>query len=133
MKAAAYLDLGVRQAKWKTCQRKCAVRLPERVASMLHRPSLSWEIAHGDLSSYSTKELTEARKTSKLQCQAGPAARLVIAMPIYHFNLGIPAAKLVRFVTRSGIHGDFRLECDEHYRFLKLKSLGASGAPDPDG
>lgn len=60
-------------------------------------------------------------------------ARHVVVESVEGVTVRFPAAKLVRFVTRDGVHGDFRLECDENHRFIKLESLGPSGAPHHGG
>ena len=50
-------------------------------------------------------------------------ARQVVVDTVEGATLRFPAAKLIKFVTRNGIYGEFRLECDENNRFVKLEIL----------
>jgi hypothetical protein len=57
-------------------------------------------------------------------------ARQVVVETVEGITLRFPASRLVRFVTHNGIHGEFRLECDEANKFVELECIGSSTAPD---
>ena len=40
-----------------------------------------------------------------------------------------PASALQKFILKDGVHGSFRIEFDEHYKFIGLEAVDGRG-PD---
>ena len=40
-----------------------------------------------------------------------------------------PASALQKFILKDGVHGSFRIEFDEHYKFIALEAVDGRG-PD---
>jgi hypothetical protein len=50
-------------------------------------------------------------------------ARTVQARASNGQTVNFPASALQRHVTKEGVHGDFRLEFDEHHKFVRLEPV----------
>lgn len=51
------------------------------------------------------------------------AAKYIVARSHDGQTIRFPAAMLRRFVTREGVHGEFRLRYDRNYRMVSLDRL----------
>ena len=38
-----------------------------------------------------------------------------------------PASALQKFILKDGVHGSFRIEFDEHYKFIGLEAVDGRG------
>lgn len=53
----------------------------------------------------------------------GGAAQQLVVTSVSGTRIAIPAGRMVPFVDSQGVHGRFRLQVDEHHKFVGLQRL----------